>query len=444
VSLAGQRWPPLNPAPAQLPGAGKILIGFSGGPDSVCLASLLLQSMPSREVLALHVDHGLDERSAERAAAAVEIAEQLGLHCRLEEVSVEPRKGPEADARKARYEVFSHYLNADDVLLTAHHADDQAETILMRLLRGSSPRGLAGIPRQRRMASGWIARPLLDWTRNDILDWLDHHQLQWVEDPTNLDTSLDRNYLRQHIMPALSKRWSGAGQAIRRSGQLCAGAAECIEQTARHDLKMLTSDAGRVSMKGWTELSGFRQASLIRHWAESQGHPAPPGPQLDEFLDQVRHAGADRQPELRWNDAVLHSYDNCLWLEQLHSCPPDWQAHWQGMETLTLPEGLGTLSLTGRQARLDFMATVCFGQAGESIRLPGRQHRHSLSQLMNEAGIPPWQRRLWPRLWKDSTLLAVGSVWIDQPFAQWLESHNWQLCWNTRLFRPDAAVKALK
>jgi tRNA(Ile)-lysidine synthase len=417
--------------PASLPGRGRILLAFSAGADSVCLAALLAECKISRPVLCVHIDHGLDAASSERAARAQAIAEGLGLAAQVIQVRPDPaHAGLEAGARKARYQALAGLMAPGDLLLTAHHADDQAETILMRLLRGSGPAGLSGIPACRTFGAGWLARPLLAFERQEIIAWLEAREMGWIEDPTNLDLSIDRNFLRRQVMPMLRRRWPGLDASIRRSGQLSLGAAQALESLAREDLGQGLNRHGGLWVEHLLRLSAYRQGEVIRLWCHRCGLEAPPGRQLEAFLDQLESSAHDRQPELRWQGHWLVRQGDAIWLFECEPLVPQDVLTWNGQSALHLPGQLGRLVLEGGPAFAQPMHVYFGQQAGERIRLPGRAHHHAVKQLMNEAGIPAWQRPLWPRLYGNDELLAVGDRWLSHDFAGWLAEHGARLCWH--------------
>lgn len=417
--------------PDLLPGQGRILVAFSGGPDSVCLAALLAESGLERPIHCIHVDHGLDPGSAARAQQAMEIADRLKLSAQQVKVSPDCRQaGLEAGARKARYHALADLMQVDELLLTAHHADDQTETILMRLLRGSGPAGLAGIPALRRFGPGWLARPLLAWQRSEILAWLEQRGLDWLEDPTNDELGIDRNFLRQQVLPMLRTRWPGIDSSIRRSGRLNLGAAAALTRLAQSDLEHCLNDDGSLALEHLLGLSGYCQGEVLRLWCQRRGLHNPPGPPLDEFLDQIASSGKDRQPELRWEQHWLVRQGASLWLFEREPRPPLERTSWNGRQAQELPNQLGRLELSGI-TQLESPVSIRFGlEPGESIALPGRDHRHAVKQLMHSAGVPPWQRPLWPRLYRADHLLAVGDRWLDRDFAAELSRLGLQLHWH--------------
>ncbi|MFW5926609.1 MAG: tRNA lysidine(34) synthetase TilS [Wenzhouxiangella sp.] len=408
--------PELDPSPDALPGSGRIVVAFSAGPDSTCLLHQLTQVRLERELVAVHVDHGLDPESGERARQARAMAARFGIECTVVAVEVEARPGIEEAARNARYRALSQFLSPDEVVLTAHHADDQVETVFLRLLRGAGPRGLAGMPHTRRLDHAWLARPMLHWSRRQIDDYLDAHDLGALDDPANRHLTHDRNFLRHRILPALRRRWPGLQRAVLGSARLNREAAEALDQLADLDLDACAVDDWRVKCEAADPLSRFRRGQMIRRWCANRGLEPPPGRRLDSFLSQIEQAARDRLPELRWHDGILRNWHGMLWLAPRPEPPTRWRLAWPEGPTAELPEGLGRLELRGCKRGLDEV-DIRAGTPGERIRPAGRHGSRPVAQLMAEAEIPPWQRPMWPRLWRGDELLAVGDRWLTETFA---------------------------
>ncbi|TVS12346.1 MAG: tRNA lysidine(34) synthetase TilS [Wenzhouxiangella sp.] len=429
---AAARRPP-SPDLTGLPGQGPVLLAFSGGADSVCLLHHSRQLLHDRGLQAIHVDHGLDHGSAKRARRALELAAGLGVDCQVDRVQVRRSGSIEANARDARYAALADRLAPDGVLMTAHQADDVAETMILRLVRGAGPAGLAGIPRLRRFAGGWLLRPLLDWTRRRILDYLAEHQLDWIRDPANELMAMDRNFVRHEIMPLLHSRFPGAVHGLVRSARLNQGAQESLSALANADVQSLGLPGKRLDLSRLAQLHAYRRSEAIRHWILALGHSPPPGIRLDEFLRQIERAGSDRQPELRWEDAIVRRYNNRLWLADIgETADLPWQIAWDGARPLDLPGPGGRLELTGRGPGLRLLARS--GQTGEKLRLAGHGGRRRVKELMSERGIPPWQRPMWPRIHYQDRLVAVGNRWMDAEFARLLDRLGRRLVWESDLF----------
>lgn len=427
----------LDPAPDALPGSGPVIVAFSGGGDSVCLLHQLRTLQSTRGLTAVHIDHGLDHGSAKRADKALELAAAAGVHCQVERVKVRRSGSLEANAREARYAALSAHVQDDVCLVTGHHADDQAETMILRLLRGAGPGGLSGIPRRRSFGAGWLVRPLLGWTRARIAEYLGEHQLDWISDPSNELLALDRNFIRHEIMPLLKTKFPGAVKSINRSADLNRAALGSLNEIAAADLARASLGGGRLD---WTLLSGlgdFRSAEAIRRWCIQAGYPPPPGIRLEECLRQLRCRAPDRVPQLRWADAIIRGWRGQLWLDtQDPGTPLPWSKNWCGQLAIDLPSPSGRLEILGSGFGTAQDLTVCSGRDGESVQLAhGSVHRR-VKQLLAEHGVPPWHRRHWPRVYRGEKLLAVGDQWLDTGFARELASAGCRLRWRTHLYRP--------
>lgn len=417
--------------PDRVPGDGRMLIAYSGGPDSTCLMHQLATAGSRRPLLALHVDHGLDPESRQRAENACERAHALGVAAEILDGRIsDGGGGPEAVARRARYAALVARMNPGDVLLTAHHADDQVETVLLRLLRGAGPTGLGGMPRTRRIGPGWLHRPLLDWTRCDILAWLERHEVEALDDPANRNLRFDRNFIRHDLLPLLEQRWPGARRSVLHSAHLCREAGALLDEIAGRDLQSCLRGADRLDLAAVLALPRFRAAEVLRRWCRHAGLAPPPGARLDNFMDQLVDAAMDRTPEMRWDNAVLRRHGNALWLDLDPSPESNWKMDWQPPEPAVLPDTLGTMRLCGLRGQSPpGKWQIRSGKNGEAICLPGQRHRRRVKELLRESGVPPWRRDQWPRVWRDGRLVAVGDRWLDGDFAAWLETAGARLVW---------------
>lgn len=433
-----------------------LYVALSGGADSMCLAHQLATHPhrdPRIEIMCLHVDHGLDARSSDRAVAARQLAEELGLPCLVETMALDGQGNIEAKAREARYEFFKQQLKAGDVLVTAHHRDDVAETLMLRMLRGAGVAGLSGIEAHQPLGLGCLIRPLLDWSRSQIVDYLNSRQLKWIEDPTNEVLSIDRNFIRHEIMPKLMERFPGAQEALNRSAALNRQGATLLAQTLANTLAQDQRDHQRLCIEQWANKSAYEKGELIRLWCINQRIPPPPGKPLESFVSQIADPSPDRVPTLTWDVGTIYCYGGHLWLSPPqseadpdaahthgHSALRDYAIEWNGADALTLPHGLGTLRLDLTKLTLKAFAKnsapivfrVTSHQPNEKIVLgsPGRSHR--TRRLLSEAQIPPWQRNSWPRLWWNDTLLACGARWQTAELNQ-------ALIWETGCFGAQPA-----
>lgn len=412
----------------KLPEARRYLIAYSGGVDSHVLLHALVQQraqFPGTTLSAIHIDHGLHPQ-------AVLWAEHCARVCAVLDVALITRKtdaravngeSPEDAARRARYAEFTQELRPGDVLLTAHHQDDQAETLLLQLLRGAGPRGLAAMPAVAPLGAASLARPLLGVARDDLRAYADEQRLRWVDDPSNSDTRFDRNFLRAEIVPRLKQRWPAATATLARSAQHCAAAAELLQELAQQDLQTIGLSASSVSVSQLSRLSVARQRNLLRCWIEQCGLPLPQQRHLEHVLSDVLHAPPDGEPCVSWPGVEVRRYRDALYvMAPLPAIPATGEWAWS-VDTPLHIEGAGTLRAqrvggTGLNAETCRAGVrVTFRAGGERIKPAGRAHHVTLKHLFQDAGVPPWQRERLPLIFIGPSLAAVAGFWIADEFA---------------------------
>ncbi len=296
----------------------RYVIAFSGGLDSTVLLHALatLRDELAVPLLAIHVDHGLHADSSAWSAHCRDIAERLGIDYQLRSVNVqlESGKGPEASARDARYNALHAELRAGDWLMSAHHREDQAETLLLNLIRGSGPMGIAGIGNIRRFGPGWLARPLLETSRQALAEYASREELEWVEDPSNVDRRFDRNFLRHDVLPRLGARWPDISLRLQRSASHAGEASQLLTNLAAIDLQSVGGRPDKLAIDGLLRLSPARQRNLLRHAVRQLGLAAPTAMQVARIQNEVIPARADAQPLVTWSGAAVRRYRNGLYL----------------------------------------------------------------------------------------------------------------------------------
>lgn len=423
--------PPLT-LPAEATGM-PVCVAFSGGLDSTALLHALAQTpgLRAQGLRALHVHHGLHARADAWTTHCQEVCKALHLELVVHKVEVvEAGDGLEAAARRARYAAISGTLRKGEVLATAHHLDDQAETFLMRALRASGSEGLGAMRAWRPFAQGWHWRPWLQVPRAHLLDWACARGLSWIEDPSNTDTDLDRNFLRHQVFPLLQQRWPHAAASFARAAELAQAASDLLSEDDQQALDALSEgDPARLSVSGLHALLPTRRARVLRAWIASRKLPPLPAQGVARVSQDLLDARGDALPAFDWAGVQV-----VRWRGQLHAhrpCPPlspRWQVEWDGRMPLVLPDG-GTLHLDGANA---FPATVNVRarHGGERIRLPGREHTHALKHVLQDRGVPPWERPCLPLLFEPGgALLAAGDSVIGDMLQRWLREHGGQLRW---------------
>jgi tRNA(Ile)-lysidine synthase len=421
--------------------ANALCVAFSGGADSTALLHALAQwpQARARGLRALHVDHGLHAESARWSEHCKRFCEILDVPIEVVRVQIEHerREGLEAAARRARYTAFAKSLRSGEWLALAHHREDQVETVLLKLLRGAGPHGLAGMRERRLLGTGTLWRPLLDTPRAVLREYVIAHGLEYIEDPSNADTALSRNYLRAKILPGLHAHWPHAGQSILHSAKLCRESADHLDALAGSALQSLRRDGETLDAAGWSALPDALRALVLERWLHEQGLPAPTQVQIAELRRQVLQAREDHVPRIAWPGAEVR-----VWRGVLHAMRPagkiheGWEKTWRG-EPLPLPCG-GMLVLAGASGEpascpLDSPLQVRFRQGGERIRPAGDAHTRELRDLLQRAGIPPWQRAGIPLIFSGDELMAVADLWSSDAGRRLFESMGVHLRWQ----RPD-------
>lgn len=418
---------------------GALAVAFSGGGDSTALLAALarLPEARRRGLRALHVDHGLAADSARWAEHCKAVAASLGIACLCLSAKVAPSGyGIEAAARRARYRLLAQALAPQEWLLLAHHAEDQAETILLRLLRGASPRLLAGMPAMRRLGQGFLARPLLGLSRTLLRSALADYGLAWIEDPANRDPRFDRGYLREKVLPAIAARFPAFAERVAASGRMIAATVSAF--ATKPQLPREGED--RLDLAAVLARPPAQAAFMLELWLSQHGLRPPSGARLSEFLRQLATAARDRAPILRGEGWQLRRFREQLFLlpDPISPLPPDLDLPWDGAQPLALPDG-SLLTLEGC-GELRFGLRVRARRGGERIRLVATGGRRLVKELMRVGGVPPWERGRLPFLWLGERLVAVGERWLDAEFAARLAAAGRRL----RHRRPLAAVKAVE
>lgn len=404
----------------------KLLLAFSGGLDSTVLLHLLAECRKtlSFQLFAQHVHHGLSSNADDWADFCQRVCLKLNIPFALSKVNVNKNSGlgTEATAREARYKALLS-VDADficpDFILLAHHQDDQAETLLLQLVRGAGVKGLAGMAAM----SGKLLRPLLDVPRSHLEVYAKQHQLAWIEDESNTDTTFDRNFMRHEILPKLEKQYPAIKQTISRSAQHMADANDLLDELALIDALQAGFDAKTNSVIGLSTLKNLsepRVNNCLRWWLAQNGLQMPSQQQLQQITQQLMHAKQDAAIELKVSETLtLKRYQNRAYLVQ--ELPPNAQINWlwQGEDVIHLPnktqlifskkmgEGISLRKIENATLRIKFRE----GSVRFKPQL-GRPHR-SLKVMLQNVEMPPWQREQLPLIFQDETLVIIPNVGVD-------------------------------
>ncbi|WP_136247343.1 tRNA lysidine(34) synthetase TilS [Halomonas borealis] len=406
----------IDDALARTPPGRCVWVALSGGLDSALLLTLAADACRRhpRALRVLHVHHGLQAEGEGFERHCRRLCSRLGVPLDVARVGVDASAGGglEGEARDARYAAFRRRLLAGETLWLAQHRDDQAETFLLAALRGAGSRGLAAMPAARDIDGWCLARPLLGYPRSSLEAEAERRGLAWVEDPSNADTCLGRNFLRHRALPRLVERWPDAGAALARSAALSGEADGLLEEFAAEDLTRLGGDPARLPCAGLLGMSAPRRRLQVRHCLARLGLPRPPARRLDSLLEQLA-ARRDAAARVAWPGAEARVWRETLYLmSPLAPLPADWRAAWDGRPPLATPLG----PLASGLARDDggpVALRLAPRLGGERLRLAGRGER-DLKRLLQEWSMPPWERARLLVAWHGGRTVAVAgpSGWL--------------------------------
>jgi len=428
------------------------VVAVSGGLDSMCLLHALVQlrkhqSCPPMRVV--HINHGLHADASSWQQQVELQSQQYGLQCisRVIHITADAQRklGLESAARNARYEVFSALLQQDEVLLLAQHADDQSETLLLRLLRGAGVAGLRAMPQERNLAQGRLHRPLLHVRQPALIEYAQQQHLSWCEDPSNQSLAFDRNFLRHQITPILRQRWPTMDRRLATTAAIMDDTQRLLQQVAAEDLALivgLSDESKRLPMVPLLALTIERRHNLLRYWLAQQRVPAADHALMQRIDTELLSSARDGQPCLVLGDWCLRRHDGQLlllpWQRLQNSPAPEHdqpQSNWQVKFT---PQHVSAQQIELPLGRLCYgHAAVALGLAvddqlevrqrvgGERCKPVGRQHSQSLKKLLQEAKVASWQRQQLPLFFVNGELAMVANLWVNSGFEVKSKECGW-------------------
>jgi tRNA(Ile)-lysidine synthase len=416
----------------------RFVVAFSGGVDSTVLLAALARVAPPAQLRAVHVDHGLHPDSGAWAAHCTAVASALNVPLAIERVSVDRASGLglEAAARDARYRALAEVVAAGELLLTAHHADDQLETVLLRLVRGAGVRGMRGIVELAPFGRGCLGRPLLAFTRAELRAQATAWRLDWLEDPANRDLRHDRSFLRTRVVPELLERWPAAAGSAVRLAQAASDAEAILEAVAAEDLARVDNPR-RIPRAVVAAVSVPRQRNLLREAVRRSGLPPPSAARLEELRHALLDAGPRSRPCVRWPGA-----EGRVFREHLYLLPPlspqsprggrallHEHTVWSGPEgTLSFETSLDSAGLPA--SWLDAGLELRFRAGGERFHALGSRRERALKDWLHDAAIVPWMRDRVPLLYRGATLVAVADLCVTAAVgAAEARQPRWRVSW---------------
>ena len=446
-----------------------LCVALSGGVDSVVLlAALAARSRKRTRLRAVHVHHGLHANADRWSEHCAALAARVKVPLTVLRVKVARARGAsvEAAAREARYEALATALEPGEALLTAHHEDDQLETVFLQLMRGAGIAGLAAMPEVTPFARGTLARPLLTRARADLETWAQANDLTWVDDDTNANEQFDRNYLRRQILPLIRARWPSAARSVSRSARHAAEAQRLLDALALADVER-AANGPALSVQHLRSLAPDRRRNAVRFWIARAGHIVPDTKRLEEITTTLLAARPDANPAVEWNATQIRRHADHLSLRRLTrptvgraeeeslskargvrgvnratdaedgatrassaapgtagksatSAPNEeisW--NWRTSARIQLSDSQGTLEIEPDShgpidvAALPDTLLIRHRKGGEHLRPTRTGRSKTLKSLLQESRVPLDDRAHLPLLFNDETLIAIADRWLD-------------------------------
>ncbi len=381
------------------------------------LLHLLSNYIHANKLVAIHINHGLQDEASSWNSFCRNQAEKYNIPYQSFNANLNNAvSNIEELARKERYRIFAEQMSENDILLTAHHRDDQAETLLLQLMRGAGVDGLSAMPEVADFHQGQLLRPLLPFPRTELESYANEYQLPWVEDPSNTDNRFDRNYLRNNVLPLLEKRWPAASSNISRSAINCREAAELVQVKSSEDLgHCLGKYQHTLSIKELNQFSLARKHFIIRSWLQTNKATLPDRNKVEKICTEMIQAREDAQPLISWSNLELQRFNDFLYLlkpiqeqqpEEIMITRRDIE---NGYTELPGPAGKLVIKLgEGTEDQNLPRLSVRFRAKGESVELFNRPGRRKLKKLFQEWNIPPWMRDFVPLLYCNHQCVAVA------------------------------------
>jgi tRNA(Ile)-lysidine synthase len=396
----------------------QLAVAFSGGLDSTVLLHATIKAHGKKNVHALHVHHGIQKEADQWQAHCKAVAKKLGCHFDTRNVKLNKQSNIESQARNLRYEALTQMCQAHNIqdLLLAHHLDDQAETVLIQLMRGAGLPGLSAMPQVKSKELIHLWRPFLNMRRKDLEIYAKEHQLTWIEDPSNQDESYRRNAIRKSILPTLEKFQEGAIENLSRSAKHLGEAQELLNQLADIDLGLIEGKEGlsKTNLIRLYKTSQARATNALRRWLSKNGLAYPSEERLTAWWSELQQTRPDSKLQWDHDQQVIRLWRGHLTITQ-DAGSSEVVGEWTFKKIPANSKKPGIAKDRFEKAKKKGLINTMAREGGEKFKVDSKRPRRSLKNLYQEAAIPPWQRDV-PLLYIGEDLVAVAGIGIS---ADW-------------------------
>ncbi len=408
----------------------RLAVAFSGGLDSTVLLHATIKAHGANNVYAFHIHHGIQQEANQWQQHCQAIAKKLKCHFDTQNVQLSKKNNIESQARSLRYQALYELCHEHQIsdLLLAHHQDDQAETVLIQLMRGAGVAGLSAMPQVKASKQNTeknntkqnaihIWRPFLNMRRQDLEAYAKQHRLTWIEDPSNQDESYRRNAIRKTILPTLEKYQAGATENLARSAKHLAQAQELLNQLADIDLGLIETSEGlsKTNLIRLYKTSEPRASNSLRRWLNKNQLAYPSEERLGAWWLDLQNSKTDRQLQWQHDGSQIRLWKGVLRIERAVEEVGEESGEWVFKTVAAKSSQPGIPKAQFLAAKAKGLINTMARQGGEKFKVDLKRPRKSLKNLFQEANIPPWQRDI-PLLYIGDEIIAVAGIGIS---ADW-------------------------
>jgi tRNA(Ile)-lysidine synthase len=382
---------------ASLPQNEGYLIAYSGGADSTALLHIFATL---KNVRAIHINHGIQKQALSWQLHCQQTCDRLNIPLIVEQANL--ADASENSCRIARYDFFEKHLKTNEILLTAHHAEDQAETVLLKLMRGTGIKGLCGMEKCRHFSQGFIARPLLELSKLNLKEYLINNHLEWIEDNSNSDNRYKRNFIRNEIIPNLQNNFTHVIENISRSAANSSQSLDLLNHLV--DFKNNWLPINKLK-----ELPQSLQSTLVYHWLSHKNLPTPDKAVLKQITHDFVYAKADKHPHYQNKYYQIYRWQGAIYcIRNFEPINSDLEFQWATEKPFEFPNGCGTLEYKGKKP---LNLVIRFNQTGHKLKTHKHQFSKTIKQLFQENKVPSWERQNAPFIYHNNELISLGYDW---------------------------------